>query len=329
MFVRVHRRGSRVYRSLVENFWDKEKKQSRQRTVRWLGRSPEAEVAARQAIAPELNRSEEKQFLTNALVEKHRPILLYGDEGVGKSWLAKEMVEELRDRNLEAHYLRWASPAGDFIKGLARLLDIDCEQEDPETGKTKKLSQSQLLDLIGHELKESPKICLILDKAHDIPKSVRNHFEHWLEDGVRMLLVATKPKRGNVYLRASRVELRPFDQAASREIARIFAKEKGIKLSDRAVEEIAKSSGGNALAIRQMVIDCELQIVSEPDQLSKRWVSAGPLIVVILAAIIIVRAVGMGLGDKNLKAIGLASVALISVARTINSETSKSRNFIE
>lgn len=251
-------------------------------------------------------REYEQKFLLDALSRK-RSLLLYGQWGVGKTWLALRVQRQLCESGLTAHYLPWTSPVGDCIKAIATALDIPTTKNNL-ADKEVRCTQAEILAAIGERLIETGDI-LILDKAHSIPVTLRNHIEQWLEQGATILLVATLPASKELYLKFPRWELKPLDYHSSYRLLLTTAAQLGIGIGQQELRQLATKGNGNPQFLLRSIVESDIQADSDPDQ--KEWIDLSPVVLIGLCLLIVLRYAGQGLNDTNLVIMGgLATIAV-------------------
>ncbi len=335
MFVRTMTRPNGIiYQALLRSVWDKEKKQPRQRVIRWLGRVDnkdtrfqmnEAGTETEETISVTRSfRSKEEKFLIDVLKRK-RSILLYGNWGVGKTFLAQRVAEQLKAEGVQPFYFRWSSPQGTFISAIADALNVETKAEN-DKGKPIKRNQNEVFDDIGEALAKGRKV-LIVDKAQSIPVSLRNQFEVWLEQGATILLCATLPKRAELFLKFPRYELLPINRTDSAHLVRATANSYGLKLKSSTVNELVTLGNGNPQFLMRAVAENDIGSVSDPDQ--AEWIDGTPIVIGALCLLLLLRFIGRGMNDQNLVLMGGISMVILRLAMLTVSRVSKKRRIIE
>ena len=302
-FIRRWTQGDREYRALVKSVWNREKKRSEPIVLKWLGRSSVTVEAEKFSLSMSLREIEEN-FLLRA-TERRRSLLVHGEWGVGKTFLARRLALLIRESGSKAHYEPWSTPAGSFIKSLATAMEVPTETE---AGKRR--TQAEMCEEIGPELVHS-KTILIIDKAHAIPTGVRNWIESWLESGAIIYLFATTPKRSDTWLKFPRWELGPLNAIASYKLVRAAATHYGVKVSEHRARELATISNGNPQFLIRGVLEDDIGADEVIDQ--TEWIDGTPLVVGMLAMLLIIRYLGQGTGDRNLVIMGGIASVLIRV----------------
>jgi hypothetical protein len=337
-FIRTMNRANGIqYQVLLRSVWDKRRKQSRQIVVRWFGRVRHGlawtqnedgdlmQTTTEQGISVTRSfRCDEENFITTALARK-RSLLLYGNWGVGKTFLAQRVAEELLDRSIQSFYFRWTSPQGAFISGIADALGVDTHEEN-DKGKPVKRNQNQLMDDIGESLARGEKV-LIVDKAQNIPVALRNQFEVWLEQGATILLCATLPKRAELFLKFPRCELRPLSRESSLALVRANAARFGVTLSTSQAAEIVSASGGNPQFLIRAVSEFDIGTNQAVDHLE--WIDGTPFIIACLCLLMLLRFIGRGLNDQNLVLMGGVSMVILRLTMLIIGRVSRRARTIE
>lgn len=318
-FIRTFHQGKRQYQALVQSVWNRDKKRSEQRVLKWLGRTSEPVSEENFSLSMSFRSTEEK-FLVAALSKK-RAMLMHGEWGVGKSFLAQRVCLLLKEAGYSAHYFRWTQPQGEFIKSICQALDLKTETEDG-----KRITQAELLTNIGIDLRGGQHI-LAIDKAHNIPLVVRNHIEVWLEGGAVILLVATLPKRAEMYLKFPRWELKPLEYFHSFRLVIAAAAHFKVKLNYRQARELATHANGNPQLLIRAVSEHDIGVLGDPDQ--PEWIDGTPFVLAACIGLAIIRYVGQGLSDKNLMVMGGISILIIRLFQIFTLRASRSRSKIQ
>lgn len=270
-------------------------------------------------------RSNEEKYIFDILT-KRQSLLLHGQWGVGKSFVAQRVTNLLQKAGHKAHYFRWSTPAGDFVKEICKALDLKTQNVDEETEKATRIPQAQLLNDIGAEIRGGQHI-IILDQAHSIPVAIRNHIGVWLESGAVLLLVATLPKRSEIYLKFPRYELPPLDYQRSVKLVLAAVRHYDIKLTSNQVRELATHGNGNPQFLIRAVKEQNIGILADPDQ--NEWIDGTPIVLGLLALLMVLRVVGMGLSDRNLIVMGGLGTAAMRLTQITVVRMSSKRGRIE
>lgn len=302
-YIRTWRRAGREYRAICKSVWNRQKKRSEQQVIKWLGRSPDQESDQPFDLSMSL-REDAEAFLFQA-AQRRRSMLIHGEWGIGKSFLAKRLTLLLKDAGMNAHYEPWSSPAGPFIAAIADALDIDTCDDD---GKRK--TQAVILAECGPELVHSRTV-LIIDKAHAIPATLRNAIEQWLENGATIFLFGTTPRRADTWLKFPRWELRPLDAIATAKLIGAASEHYQVKLSGDRARELATTTNGNPQYAIRAVLEHDIGTETPNDQ--TEWIDGTPLVIAALAGLIIIRYLGQGTGDRNLIVMGGIATVLIRI----------------
>ncbi|PIB06280.1 hypothetical protein AMR42_15105 [Limnothrix sp. PR1529] len=300
-FIRRWMKGDREYRAIVKSVWSRERKRSEQQVLKWLGR---VDLPAEKFFLSSSLRGDEEKFLLEA-VERRRSLLVHGEWGVGKSYLAQRLAQLIRDSGGRSHYEPWSTPAGGFVRSVAEAVGVETETEEG-----KRRTQAEILGEIGPALVESQTV-LLIDKAHNIPVAVRNSIEQWLETGAQIYLFATTPKRADMWLKFPRWELRPFSPEQSIKLITAAADHHRVQLDRDRARELATLANGNPQFLIRSVLEHDLAIESPADQ--NEWIDGTPLVIAGLALLLVIRYLGQGMGDRNLIIMGGIASVLIRV----------------
>jgi hypothetical protein len=262
----------------------------------------------------------EQKFLIDAL-SRRRSLLLYGQWGVGKTWLALRVQQQLCQEGLTARYFPWTSPVGDFVKAIAQALEIETTKTNL-AGKEVRCTQAEILTAIGKQLIETGDI-LILDKAHSIPVTLRNYIEQWLEQGATIFLVATLPASKELYLKFPRWELKPLDYQSSYRLLLTAASQLGIKISQPELRQLATKGNGNPQFLIRSVVESDIHAESDPDQ--REWIDLSPVVLIGLCLTIVLRYAGQGMNDTNLIIMGGLATIAVRIGILMTGKISKQR----
>ncbi|MEA5537060.1 AAA family ATPase [Crocosphaera sp. XPORK-15E] len=190
-------------------------------------------------------RSKEKKRIAAALLA-NSSLLVIGEPGSGKSFLAQLITQEIREQGFLVSAPGSGTAKQTFI-AIAEDLNIDTE-----TLEGKAMTTQQLQEAIADFLVNNTAF-LILDDAHRFPVSIRCWLEKLHEREQPMLLLATYPPARDIFIKLPRIELEPLPNHAIREIMEDEAMNLGIELKPGQMADLQQRTGGNPMLARRVV----------------------------------------------------------------------------
>ena len=251
-------------------------------------------------------RSTKKNRIVAALLADSS-LLVIGEPGSGKTFLAQTVIEELRDRSFTV-----ATPRIGTVKQI--LVDIATDLGvDTETLEGKTMTAQQLRDEIAQWLEENTAF-LVLDDVHRFPASMR----YWLEElhiqGQPMLLLATYPPARDIFLKLPRIELDPLPDKYIREIMMEEAESLGIQLNPGQIADLQQRTGGNPMLARRTVREEYLGLEGYAHD-HTQWIDGTPLLIGGLMIFMLLRFLGLGFNNTSLYLIGAMLTVAVGIIR--------------
>jgi Holliday junction resolvasome RuvABC ATP-dependent DNA helicase subunit len=234
-------------------------------------------------------------------------LLVIGEPGSGKSFLANTVIEELQDRGFVV-----ATPRIGTVKQI--LTDIANDLGvDTETLEGKSMTAQQLQEAIAEWLEENNAF-LILDDVHRFPASMRYWLEQLHIQEQPMLLLATYPPARDIFLKLPRIELDPLPDKEIREIMRDEAQSLGIELNSGQMADLQQRTGGNPMLARRTVREEYLGLEGYALD-HTQWIDGTPLLIGGLMLFMILRFLGLGFNNTSLYLIGGMLTVAVGIIR--------------
>jgi len=224
-------------------------------------------------------------------INARRNVLVIGEAGSGKTVFA----HSLKDHFPKAALVNYVE-SGQFVTDLATQLKIDTENEKGNPLSAKVLKSEMMLNC-SHEI-------LIIDDAHRLSAGLRYWLEAFLikSESICVLLAIDNPRK-DLFLKCTELELSPPSDEDIRQAMIAEAVHRSIKLSPGRLSALQSKAGKNLMLARKLVQEESLGL--SPDAGSHaQYFDIAPFVAAALAALGIVRFIGLGLGDKTLYIIG-------------------------
>jgi Holliday junction resolvasome RuvABC ATP-dependent DNA helicase subunit len=251
-------------------------------------------------------RSRKKNRIVAALLA-NSSLLVIGEPGSGKTFLAQTVIEELQDRGFTV-----ATPPIGTVKQI--LVDIATDLGvDTETLEGKSMTAQQLRDAIAEWLEENNAF-LVLDDVHRFPASMRYWLEQLHIQEQPMLLLATYPPARDIFLKLPRIELDPLPDKYIREIMKDEAESLGIELNSGQMADLQQRTGGNPMLARRTVREEYLGLEGYAHD-HTQWIDGTPLLIGGLMLFMILRFLGLGFNNTSLYLIGGMLTVTVGIVR--------------
>lgn len=224
-------------------------------------------------------------------INARRNVLVIGEAGSGKTVFAHSLKEHFPKAAL-INYVE----AGQFINDLAVQLNIDTENEKGNPVSAKILKSEMMLNC-SREI-------LIIDDAHRLSAGLRYWLEAFLikSESICVLLAIDNPRK-DLFLKCTELELSPPSDDDIRQAMMIEAVNRNIKLSPGRLSQLQAKAGKNLMLARKLVQEESLGLSPDCGE-HAQYFDIAPFIAAALAALGIVRFIGLGLGDRTLYIIG-------------------------
>ena len=236
-------------------------------------------------------------------MDAKQSLLVIGKSGEGKSHLAEKVDIEMSARGWQVWRGRYEGQAKSVLESIAECFDVPTTIEVNDDGKTKPMTAIQLKAELAKNLARENWL-IIFDDADRLPVS----FRYWLEElhrlDTRLLLVSAPPMPKDIFLKLVRIEMKPLEKNSLRTIMTDEATAQGIQLTTAQLADFESRVGSNPALAKRIVLEQRLGLVSDQEGDRPDYIDGTPFVLSILAAVSIVRFVGLGLGDRSLYIIG-------------------------
>lgn len=231
------------------------------------------------------------------ILKRGESCLIVGEQGSGKSTFAAKIKESLPDRKIAiASYITSKTA----LSALAEQLGIPVIND-----KGKALATEAIRDEIAENLTNQ---ILIIDDSHNWPKSLLLWLEQLHKAGKQIVLLNIADPGKGIFLRMPKIVLPP---PTDLEIRNIMIRESinyDLILSPSRLAQLQRRVGKNLLLAKKIIQQEALGIESEAEH--REYVDISPFIMAALAALGIIRFIGLGLGDRSLYIVGGIAVLL-------------------
>jgi len=224
-------------------------------------------------------------------INARRNVLVIGEAGSGKTVFA----HSLKDHFPKAALVNYVE-SGQFVTDLATQLKIVTENEKGNQLSAKVLKSEMMLNC-SHEI-------LIIDDAHRLSAGLRYWLEAFLikSESICVLLAIDNPRK-DLFLKCTELELSPPSDEDIRQAMIAEAVHRSIKLSPGRLSALQSKAGKNLMLARKLVQEESLGLSPDTGE-HAQYFDIAPFVAAGLAALGIVRFIGLGLGDRTLYIIG-------------------------
>ncbi len=244
-----------------------------------------------------------------AALQANSSLLVVGEAGCGKTFLAQAITAELTAMN----FLFAVTKPGtvkQILSEIANQLGVDTENLD---GKT--ISTMGLMKEIADWLLVNTAF-LICDNAHRFPVSLRCWLDQLHTQGQPILLLATYPTARDIFLKLPRIELEPMADKATRAIMLEAAAELNLSLTPAQLSSLQQRVGGNPMLAKRVVREEYLGLDGQALD-HTQWLDITPYIIAALMCLVLVRFIGLGFNNKSLYLLGGIITVSVAVVRII------------
>ncbi len=243
---------------------------------------------------------EQEYHIMLSALKRRLSVKLIGEAGSGKTTLVKRVLQNLTgyDRVIIASY---------DGSGKQTLLSIS-----RQLGLAENVSSN--CDRLKQKILDYPhsSTLMVCDHAHRWPASLR----YWLEilhgKGVTLILVAIEDMKKDIFLELLKIELKEINENLIRELMLRTAIEEGYPISADQLAYLQSLSGNNPMVAKNLIQEAKMgrHIEQGPHN---QYINVAPFINGVLAALGIIRFVGLGLNNTSLYIFG-GIVVILSVS---------------
>lgn len=259
-----------------------------------------------------LYREAEKRRIVAAILAKSS-ILVVGAEGMGKTYLASAVVEQLRNQDFAVVLVEPTSPK-------QMLMEI-CDQLGLEatTIEGKSMTIDQLRSHISSYLATNT-VVLVLDDAHLFEQKQRLWFKLLTKQRQPMAVFATSPPKTDLFLSLAPLSLTRLPEPAIRELMELASLEYGVNLSTSELAALQPRAGGNPTLARRIIEEFYLGIGSdeEASDAINIYFDAAPLVLILGIIIVSMRFVALGINNPEMYIFaGVGSTIFIFISKLL------------
>lgn len=256
----------------------------------------------------------------------HQSIMVVGESGSGKTVLAERTAARLHDRHCAiVNYVRGKQAVMDIAQAFGVDLTEPRYNQKGEVTGDRKLTQEELEQRILEEVK--PGWVLFVDNADRWSQSLRLWLMQLEQKNVPLVLLCTKQKNLDLFLRRTRLDLPKPTPYEIREIMQRHAAALAHPLTPGEVAELQQYAGLN-LGVAKLVVEQHKQGIKPKADQHRDTIVIAPYASALLGAFAVLRFVGLGIGDKTLYLVGGVCLVLFLMLKTIGQETNKQQRGI-
>lgn len=245
-------------------------------------------------------------------------ILVAGEEGSGKSYLANTIVEKLSMDGFTVAFCEPATPK-QMLTEIAEQLGVETRNLE---GKS---LTADRLQLAIADYFECNTAFLVIDDAHLCEPKFRIWLKSLKRQGVPMLLLATDPPKSDVFINLPRIELSPLPEYAIRELMEQAALERGVNLKPSDLAKLQERAGGNPMLAIRAIEEEYLGLDIEAGDHRRYW-DITPLILIAGVSFTVMRFVGLGTNNPSLYMFcGIGAVIFMGLSRLLYNLPGESR----
>jgi energy-coupling factor transporter ATP-binding protein EcfA2 len=250
-----------------------------------------------------------EQRRISAVLRSGSSLLMVGESGIGKSVLGEAIAAELK---AEGYLVALIQPAStkQILTRIAEQLGVDTQSLEGKNLTTVGLKNA-ILDFL-----QDQTALLICDDAHGYSPEFRRFLEVLHEQHQPMLLMAIAPPAKDIFLKLPRVELKPLEDIAIRDVMAAYALELGLNIGTAQLAALQQRCGGNPMLAKRVIQEEYLGLEdTAPDH--TQWIDGTPYLIAVLMVFGIVRVIGIGLNSASLYLIGGVLTVLVGILRII------------
>ncbi|MGB3493850.1 MAG: AAA family ATPase [Elainellaceae cyanobacterium] len=263
---------------------------------------------------PELPLFEAEILKTCHSLEQSESVLLIGEAGSGKSYIAAAICKHFEQQGWTAAIATYGGSAKQTLLDLCETLGVATVTDDE---KPKNLTAEGLRQALLKRVVKARHL-LIVENSQRFPASLRYWLEEVLDAEGLLLLTATDPPARDLFLKFPRIAVPPLSADEVRSVMYAVAQEMGVTLTASKYAELQQRVGGNLRLAGQILREDKIGIAAaQQSDHQAQYVDGTPFLVAGLSAVGIIRFIGIGLGDKALYLVGGIATILTFSLRTL------------
>lgn len=238
-------------------------------------------------------------------------ILITSGEGMGKSFLAHSVYEQLSSQGFTVALIEPASPK-QMLTNLANSLGVETRNLEGRA-----ISADGLKAAIAIHLSIAPAF-LIFDDAHLLEAKFRIWLKGLRKINTPLLLTATRPNRTDIFLNLPRIELQPLPDYAIRELMEIATLDRGINLKPSEFAKLQERAGGNPLLAIRAIDEEFIGLDNNEAGDHERYFDITPLILLVGIIFVATRFIALGTNNQSLYILaGIGGAIFLGLARLL------------
>ena len=237
-----------------------------------------------------------------------RSVLVTSGEGMGKTYLVRQVWERLLSDGVTCQYFEPATPKT-LLTAIADMAGVDSKNLEGRS-KTVEVLKQELIQWFSVN-----RAVLIFDDAHYLEVKFRLWLKKLKDVGVPMLLAATNPPRTDLFIYVPRIELKPLAEYQIRDLMEKEAIALGSGLKPNQIAKLQSRAGGNPMLAKRAIEEGFLGIQNEAGD-HGRYFDITPLLLLVGIVFICYRFIGLGTGNQSLYILaGIGGAIFLGVAR--------------
>ena len=237
-----------------------------------------------------------------------RSVLVTSSEGMGKTFLIRQVYDRLLADGVVCAYFEPATPKN-LLVGIADLVGMDTKNLEGRS-KTIEMLKQDLLQWFSVN-----QAVLIFDDAHFLQAQFRLFLKKLKDAGVPLLLAATSPPRADIFIYTPRIELQPLAEYQIRDLMEREAITMGTDLKPYQISQLQSRAGGNPMLAKRAIEEGFLGIQNEAGD-HGRYFDITPLLLLVGIVFVCYRFIGLGTGNQSLYILaGIGGAVFIGIAR--------------
>lgn len=253
-------------------------------------------------------------------IAHQQSLLLIGESGSGKTTLARRTAQRLSVTHAIVDYIRGKQAVIEIAQAFGVELTEPRYNSKGEVTGDRKLTQEELEAEILETVK--PGWALFVDNADRWSQSLRLWLMQVERRGVVLILLCTKQKQVDIFLRRTRIDIPKPTAYEIREIMQRHCGAIAHPLTPQEIADLQQYAGLN-LGVAKLVVEQHQQGIKPKADQHRNTIVIAPYASALLGGFAVLRFVGLGMNNKTLYIIGGVCLVLFLTIKSIGYETSK------